>query len=50
MRASRVYETVLYSRDVAATARFYKSVLGLRLVAGPDELMAGSGSTTAACC
>jgi catechol 2,3-dioxygenase-like lactoylglutathione lyase family enzyme len=40
MRLRGVYETVLYADDVAATARFYESVLGLRLVAGPDELMA----------
>jgi catechol 2,3-dioxygenase-like lactoylglutathione lyase family enzyme len=40
VRPRRVYETVLYADDVAATARFYASVLGLRLVAGPDELMA----------
>jgi catechol 2,3-dioxygenase-like lactoylglutathione lyase family enzyme len=35
-----VYETVLYSHDVAATAGFYRDVLGLRLVDGPDELAA----------
>jgi catechol 2,3-dioxygenase-like lactoylglutathione lyase family enzyme len=35
-----VYETVLYAHDVAATARFYADVLGLRLVEGPDELTA----------
>lgn len=40
MRLRGVYETVLYAEDVAATARFYESVLGLRLVSGPDELMA----------
>lgn len=40
MRPHRVYETVLYADDVAATARFYEAMLGLRVVAGPDELMA----------
>ena len=40
MRPRGVYETVLYADDVSATARFYESVLGLRLVAGPDDLMA----------
>jgi catechol 2,3-dioxygenase-like lactoylglutathione lyase family enzyme len=35
-----VYETVLYSHDVAVTAAFYRNVLGLRLVDGPDELAA----------
>jgi catechol 2,3-dioxygenase-like lactoylglutathione lyase family enzyme len=36
-----VYETVLYADDVAAAAAFYRDVLGLRLVDGPDELGAG---------
>ena len=40
MRPRRVYETVLYARDVAATAAFYSDVLGLRLVDGPDDLAA----------
>jgi catechol 2,3-dioxygenase-like lactoylglutathione lyase family enzyme len=40
VRPPRVYETVLYATDVAATARFYADVLGLRLVDGPDELAA----------
>jgi catechol 2,3-dioxygenase-like lactoylglutathione lyase family enzyme len=40
VRSRRVYETVLYAHDVAATARFYADVLGLRLVEGPDELTA----------
>jgi catechol 2,3-dioxygenase-like lactoylglutathione lyase family enzyme len=40
VRPPRVYETVLYATDVAATARFYADVLGLRLVEGPDELAA----------
>jgi catechol 2,3-dioxygenase-like lactoylglutathione lyase family enzyme len=40
VRPRRVYETVLYADDVEAAARFYESVLGLRLVTGPDELMA----------
>jgi catechol 2,3-dioxygenase-like lactoylglutathione lyase family enzyme len=40
VRPRRVYETVLYGHDVAATAAFYAEVLGLRLVEGPDELTA----------
>jgi catechol 2,3-dioxygenase-like lactoylglutathione lyase family enzyme len=40
VKPRRVYETVLYADDVAQAAHFYESVLGLRLVAGPDELMA----------
>ena len=40
-RVRTVYETVLYVDDVAAAARFYAEVLGLRLVDGPDELAAG---------
>jgi catechol 2,3-dioxygenase-like lactoylglutathione lyase family enzyme len=36
-----VYETVIYAEDVAAAAAFYRDVLGLRLVDGPDELGAG---------
>jgi catechol 2,3-dioxygenase-like lactoylglutathione lyase family enzyme len=40
VRPRRVYETVLYARDVAATAAFYSEVLGLRVVDGPDELAA----------
>jgi catechol 2,3-dioxygenase-like lactoylglutathione lyase family enzyme len=36
----RVYETVLYAPDVPAAAAFYRDVLGLRLVDGPDELNA----------
>ena len=40
-RPGRVYETVLYVADVAAAARFYEDVVGLRLVDGPDELAAG---------
>jgi catechol 2,3-dioxygenase-like lactoylglutathione lyase family enzyme len=35
-----IYETVLYGSDVRALARFYGEVVGLRLVEGPDELMA----------
>ena len=35
----RVYETVLYG-DPAALAMFYREVLGLRIVDGPDELAA----------
>jgi catechol 2,3-dioxygenase-like lactoylglutathione lyase family enzyme len=33
----RVYETVLYASDVAATAAFYRDLLGLRAIAAPDE-------------
>lgn len=40
MAITGVYETVLYAEDVAAAAAFYKDVLGLRLVDGPDELAA----------
>jgi catechol 2,3-dioxygenase-like lactoylglutathione lyase family enzyme len=40
VRPRGVYETVIYAADVPAAAEFYGSVLGLRLVAGPDELMA----------
>ena len=40
MKPRRVYETVLYSSDVAGLARFYEEVIGLRLVSGPDELAA----------
>lgn len=36
----RVYETVLYASDVAATAYFYSEVLRLRLLEEPDELSA----------
>ena len=37
---SGVYETVLYGDDVSALTVFYADVLGLRVVAGPDELAA----------
>jgi catechol 2,3-dioxygenase-like lactoylglutathione lyase family enzyme len=37
-RVLGVYETVLYAADVAATARFYSEVLGLRALGEPDEL------------
>jgi catechol 2,3-dioxygenase-like lactoylglutathione lyase family enzyme len=40
VRLRRVYETVVYARDLAATAAFYSEVLGLRLVEGPGELAA----------
>ena len=33
----RVYETALYAPDVAAAARFYRDVVGLREIAAPDE-------------
>ena len=35
-----IYETVLYGSDVEAMKGFYRDVLGLRLVDGPDELSA----------
>jgi catechol 2,3-dioxygenase-like lactoylglutathione lyase family enzyme len=35
-----IYETVLYADDVEAMKTFYADVLGLRLVAGPDDLSA----------
>jgi catechol 2,3-dioxygenase-like lactoylglutathione lyase family enzyme len=37
----RVYETILYAEDVQAAAAFYRDVLGLRLIDGPDEIGAG---------
>jgi len=40
VRPRRIYETVLYADDVAATAAFYADVLGLRLVDDMDELAA----------
>jgi catechol 2,3-dioxygenase-like lactoylglutathione lyase family enzyme len=33
----RVYETVIYARDAAAAAAFYRDVLGLRAIAPPGE-------------
>jgi len=36
----RVYETVIYASDVAATAAFYEEVLGLRPLREPNELSA----------
>jgi catechol 2,3-dioxygenase-like lactoylglutathione lyase family enzyme len=36
----RVYETVLYARDIPAMVDFYSGVLGLRTVEEPDELSA----------
>jgi catechol 2,3-dioxygenase-like lactoylglutathione lyase family enzyme len=36
-RPAQVYETALYAHDVAASARFYADVLGLRAIDGPDE-------------
>jgi catechol 2,3-dioxygenase-like lactoylglutathione lyase family enzyme len=34
----RVFETVLYARDIPATVEFYAVTLGLRAVEEPDEL------------
>lgn len=39
-RPLRVYETVLYASDVAATARFYSELLGLTPAEPPDEVAA----------
>ena len=39
-RILRVYETVLYASDVVATAEFYASLPGVRLLREPDELNA----------
>ena len=39
-KIERIYETVLYSRNLDAMVEFYADVLGLRLVEGPDELAA----------
>lgn len=36
-RLTRVYETVLYASDLAATADFYRSVLGLKPTSTPDD-------------
>lgn len=33
----RVYETVLYADDVAATAAFYADVVGVEQIESPDE-------------
>jgi len=38
IEVERIYETVLFGRDLDAIAEFYVDVLGLRLVDGPDEL------------
>jgi catechol 2,3-dioxygenase-like lactoylglutathione lyase family enzyme len=35
---SGVYETVLYALDLAATAAFYRDVIGLSVIGEPDEL------------
>jgi catechol 2,3-dioxygenase-like lactoylglutathione lyase family enzyme len=32
-----VYETVLYAIDVLAAAEFYRTVLGMQLLANPDH-------------
>ncbi len=37
----RVYETIIYARDVPAVTAFYRDVLGLALVDGLDEIGAG---------
>jgi catechol 2,3-dioxygenase-like lactoylglutathione lyase family enzyme len=46
--ALRVYETVVYASDVDCTAAFYRDVLDLRQIQGPDEhsaaLRLGDGS------
>jgi catechol 2,3-dioxygenase-like lactoylglutathione lyase family enzyme len=38
---SGVYETVVYVEDIAAAVVFYRDVLGLTLVDGPDHTGAG---------
>jgi catechol 2,3-dioxygenase-like lactoylglutathione lyase family enzyme len=44
----RVYETVVYASDVERTTAFYREILHLRQIAGPDEhsaaLRLGDGS------
>lgn len=37
---SGIHETVLYARDVAACAAFYRDVIGLRPIGTPTELSA----------
>ncbi|MCH7760766.1 VOC family protein [candidate division TA06 bacterium] len=32
MKANRIFETVLYAKDLAATERFYRDVLGLEVL------------------
>lgn len=44
----RVYETVLYARDLPAAASFYRDVLGLALIDGPDEIGAAFRLTSGA--
>jgi catechol 2,3-dioxygenase-like lactoylglutathione lyase family enzyme len=36
-----VYETIVYSEDIPGAMAFYRDVLGLALVDGPDHLGAG---------
>jgi len=36
----RIYETVVYGDDLKEMTRFYADVLGLRLIDGPDSLVA----------
>ncbi len=36
----RIYETVVYGDDLEEMTRFYTDVLGLRLVEGPDAVVA----------
>ncbi|MGH2874339.1 MAG: VOC family protein [Solirubrobacteraceae bacterium] len=40
MTVAGIYETVLYTDDLPALARFYERVLGLRVVDGPDQTLA----------
>ena len=44
----RVYETILYAHDVAATAVFYRDVLGLEPIGEPEGLMAAFRMTSGA--
>lgn len=40
MKATRIFETVLYSTDIPATQRFYSDVLGLDLLSASDTFLA----------
>lgn len=39
MKATRIFETVLYSTDIPATERFYRDVLGLDLLSASDTFL-----------
>lgn len=40
LEVERIYETVVYGNDLDVMAEFYADVLRLRLVDGPDEVLA----------